>query len=500
MKKIKEFENFMIYNFPVKAWGIVLLTAVFYGLLINNINLWSDEIYSVLMAKDSLSDMWVLLTSEDSKPPLYYLYLKVILWLFPKNYEIFGAHFASYLLLIVAQIFTIVAVRKDYGDKVSFWMLVILALHPISLWLAFEVRTYMLSALLIYVALIFGMRLTRTPVFKDYVNFFLVSVLGLYSHYYVAIWMMFLYFMLLFIIIRDKNFKKLGKKFLVLSFAVAVVFAPWLYVPLNTADDISKHWYVSYEFVVFSFRFFTDPLQPEIWQSIFFIATAIAATSCSFVVILGSFNFLGYPSKVRRLFFVCFFSFALTFMVLLILSYSIRPMVTARYLKTYSLLWYLAGALVVANTDVLKKAFLAVMLVGWCLTYVDIKAISFDRHYQNAVSDIKKFIPKNHTILALDNANLFCEYFLPEYKCALAVGEVGEILRRPTLIKNIDLYKEEPQDVNFVISYYNTVSDDCNLYPSKYRQSPDFRICKLTYPEVKKYLNDSLELRLNKYL
>ena len=69
------------------------------------------------MAKDSFSDMWELLTTEDSKPPLYYLYLKFILFLFPKKYEIFGAHFASFLLLILAQIFAFISVKKDYGDK-----------------------------------------------------------------------------------------------------------------------------------------------------------------------------------------------------------------------------------------------------------------------------------------------------------------------------------------------------------------------------------------------
>ena len=42
------------HSFTGKACLLIGITAVLYGLLINNLNLWTDEIYSVLMAKDSL--------------------------------------------------------------------------------------------------------------------------------------------------------------------------------------------------------------------------------------------------------------------------------------------------------------------------------------------------------------------------------------------------------------------------------------------------------------
>ena len=45
------------HSFAGKACLLIGITAVLYGLLINNLNLWTDEIYSVLMAKDSLGDM-----------------------------------------------------------------------------------------------------------------------------------------------------------------------------------------------------------------------------------------------------------------------------------------------------------------------------------------------------------------------------------------------------------------------------------------------------------
>lgn len=492
--------DFLMHNFWIKGIGIILSTAISYAFLINNLNLWSDELYSVLMANDSFSDIWELLTTEDSKPPLYYVYLKFILLFFSKNYEIFGAHFASYILLICAQIFSFIAIRKDYGDKVSLWMMLILMLHPISLWLAFEVRTYMLTSLLLLISLVYGLRLTREPKLIDFIKFGLVSVFSLYSHYYAGIWLMFLYFMILVLYIHDKTFKKYGKQFLITALLVGMSFLPWIYVFLGSQAEISKFWYVNESFVRFSVRFFTNPLQPEIYQSIFFIATVFGATSYSFTVLLGCFNTQILSHRLKRLFLISLLSFVFSYLLLVILSYAIRPMVTARYLKAFALIFYMSGAVVIANLPCIKKAIGIVLLVAFCYTYADIKAISFDMGYQNAKNDINKHMPTSNVILALDNSNLFCEYYLPHHKCILAVNEYGEILRKNKLLDNINLYYRKVNDVMYVLSVYNKVSDECLVYESAYRNGNNIYLCKINKENAERYIKDSLELRLNKYI
>ena len=221
------------HSFAGKACLLIGITAVLYGLLINNLNLWTDEIYSVLMAKDNLGDMFHLLLTEDSKPPLYYLYLKGILALFPNEYEIWGAHFASYILLLAAQLFAVTEVRKDYGDKTALWLAALMLLMPQSLWLAFEVRTYMLSAFLMLAALVYGLRVSEQPELRDYFKLGAATVLALYSHYYCALWLMFLYLFLLADILRARRFKQL-KPFLATAGAATLLFVPWLAVPLST--------------------------------------------------------------------------------------------------------------------------------------------------------------------------------------------------------------------------------------------------------------------------
>jgi hypothetical protein len=104
------------------------------------------------------------------------------------------------------------------------------------------------------------------------------------------------------------------------------------------------------------------------------------------------------------------------------------------------------------------------------------------------------------TILALDNANLFCEYYLPDHKCILAVGEKGEILRKPSLLKNINLYYKEPRDIVLTLSLYGSGEGDCKKYNSIYRYGNTVTLCKISKDKATKLIKDSLDLRLNKYL
>jgi len=482
-------------------WGsalLILLAACVYGSLLNNLNLWTDEIYSVLMAKDSLKDMFTLLLTEDSKPPLYYLYLKAMLFLFPERYEIFGAHFASYILLFVAALFAITAIRKDYGTKVAFAFLLQLFLMPHSLWLAFEARTYMLSALLLLMALVYGLRLTRNFQKNDCIKFIIVTVLALYSHYYCALWLMFLYVFILLKLYKNNQLKEYAFPFFMTVLIPALLFLPWLYVPLKTATGISKYWYVNNEFVIFSFQFFTNPLQPEIIQSIFFIATTLQVSSATFILFIGIFTAKSWETPKKRLFYYALFSFVLTYALLLLLSYLIRPMVTARYLKIFSLVLYLAAAVVLAESENIKKAFVLLSVPCFFLNYIDIRYISFDEGYKKTAQDIRQFISPNDTILTFDNANLWCEYYLKDYTCLQIADENGEVLRMPQLKKNRRLYYKEPSDKTFALSIYTipTPTYECMKYNSIYRYGANLNLCWLTKDATKQFLDKTIKNRL----
>ncbi len=504
------FSHHICSSFKVAAGVIVGLTILFYAPLINNINLWTDEIYSVLIAKDNLPDMFHLLFTEDSKPPLYYLYLKAVLTLFPASYEIFGAHFASFILLPVAQLFAATAVRRDYGDRVALWLMVLMALMPHSLWLAFEVRTYMLSALLLLMTAVYGLRLTNVPQRGDYVKFGLTTITALYTHYYCALLLMFLYFFILFDLWRHKKILEL-KGFVVTAVASAICFIPWLSVPLKTGASIGQDWYVNMSFVLMSPIFFLSPLQEEILPSPLFLLTIFSATALSFSVwcgVLCPHTFIDDQNKTNleikrqaKLFYAVSFSVFCTYLLLLVLSFWVRPMLTARYMMISSLLWYTAGALVLCRIRFFNSGLLAAILLGFIPSYLDVRASSFDTGTQKLVKDIRQFVSKDLPIIAFDNNNLFCEYYLPEHTCLAVVDSRGEILRLPSVMKNINLYYQTAPSVHFALDSYNALGDkaDCLSYQSWYRRGEPTRLCKISTEQTEKILQNSLKLRLNKY-
>ena len=480
-------------NFKWQTFTIIGLTAIAYGFLINNINLWLDEIYSVLMAKDSFSDMWFLLSTEDSKPPLYYLYLKFVLWLFPKSYEIAAAHLGSVILLLATQIFAATAVKRDYGHKTALWLMILIAVLPQSLWLGLEVRTYMLSSLLLLMASVYGARLFNQPHTNDYVKFGLVSVLALYSHYYCAIFLMFLYGAILIFLITGHKAKK---AFLWASGVVALLFMPWLLILFNTFKNIQNVWYVHEDFVLFSWEFFTNPLSPEIVQSVYFIATTLSASVFSFLLVVGLFNIHKFALASRRTIILTLGCFCLTYILLLCLSETVRPIVTARYLKIFSMPLYLTGAIVITKYKEISKAVLAVLLIGFYFTYIDVRAISFDEGYKNVIHDIREFIPKDKPLISTDNSNVFCEYYLPEYTCLLLVGKTGEILRRKTQMTTYEKITQLPQETIFSISVYSAPkkNDGCKEYKSLYRFGQNIRLCRFdNLQEVFRVFNKSRE-------
>ena len=456
-------------SYKFKAGLLISLTVILYAFLINNMNLWSDEIYSVLMAKDSFAEMFNLLMTEDSKPPLYYLYLKGILALFPQQYEIFGAHFASYILLICAQLFTATEVRKDYGDKFALWLIFLMMVMPHSLWLAFEVRTYMLSSFLMLMVLVYGLRLLKKPMRGDFIKFGGCTLAALYTHYYCALWLMFFYFILSGILLKNRR-RDCFKKLLLTATPVAVLFAPWLVVPLTTGDDISRVWYVNYDFVELSPTFFFDVMTPDILQSFLYITTLFCAGSFSFMVLCGALSL--YRKKETSGFYIALGSFLLTYGLLIVLSYIFRPMVTARYLKIFSLIWYFAGAFVLTREKIFQKAFVGLALLGFWGTYQDVRYVYFDRGFQEVVNDIRSFVSPDDAIAVLDNANLFAEYYLPEYKYYLLNDGQGEALRLPSAAKQYETYVPFKKDhLALVLSTMGTMKNPerCKSYPSKYR-------------------------------
>jgi hypothetical protein len=297
---------------------------------------------------------------------------------------------------------------------------------------------------------------------------------------------MFLYGLIFVLLIKEKKLKTNGVKLVLTTISVALIFAPWLIVFSNAVNSVGHIWYVHDDFVRFSWQFFTNPLQPEIIQSVYFIATTLSASVFSFLLILGLVNMLKFEAKSKKIIILTMGCFCLTYALLFFLSATIRPMVTARYLKIFSMPLYLGGAIVIAKYKDISKAVLPILLLGFYFTYTDVRIISFDKGYQNAIHDIKQFISTDKPLLVTDNSNLFCEYFLPEYNCLLLASDDGEILRKKSQLTAYKKIHQIPKEAVFSISIYGSAdtADQCSEYKSDYRFGQNIKLCRFDKPDV----------------
>ena len=133
-----------------KYWWLVLVVtgAAMFGLsmlMVRGQSVWFDEGYSILLAKQNLSEL-LALTAVDAHPPLYYILLK--LW-----GEMFG--FSEFALRSMSAVFAAGAVviglaltRKLFGTRVTLIALPFVVLAPFILRYGYEIRMYSLIGLL----------------------------------------------------------------------------------------------------------------------------------------------------------------------------------------------------------------------------------------------------------------------------------------------------------------------------------------------------------------
>ncbi len=168
--------------------GILLLAAGLrlYGL--GSFNLWEDEIGQAVVAQKPLSDLWEGVRSHRGAAPFDYLITALVVRLSHDE----GA------LRLPAAIWGILAVywlfrlgRRFGGDGIGLIAAFLLAVSPLPIRYAQELRFYSLFLLLTFVLTdvlaIASQSHRRTP----WVLYGLLAALGLYTHYFVALLLLF---------------------------------------------------------------------------------------------------------------------------------------------------------------------------------------------------------------------------------------------------------------------------------------------------------------------
>ncbi|OGK31566.1 hypothetical protein A3F29_01255 [Candidatus Roizmanbacteria bacterium RIFCSPHIGHO2_12_FULL_33_9] len=176
-------------------------------------SLWRDEAFSYLMAKESISNIFVL-SANDFTPPIHSLMLKFWIWIFGSS-EIALRSMSLVFYFISAYFFYLILskVLKIKGLWKHAYMLLFF-LNPMLHYFAFEARAYSLLVLLTLMSFYFLLK-------KGMKSYIAVSVVGLYTHYFMALIIL---IQALYVFLIDKRRKKIFKYISVM----VLFFLPWV--------------------------------------------------------------------------------------------------------------------------------------------------------------------------------------------------------------------------------------------------------------------------------
>lgn len=186
-------------------------------------DIWFDESYSIILAKQSFSSLFAL-TGVDAHPPLYYLLLK--LWGDTFGWSELALRSLSALFAALTVGVAGLLVRSLFGVRALLWTVPLLVLAPFWLRYGYEIRMYSLAGFIAVSASLVLIKAVRAQTNKSlWVLYAVLVAAGMYTLYMtVIIWLA--HFVWLTVHYR----KRLLRQPWFLSFCLAVLlFLP--YVP-----------------------------------------------------------------------------------------------------------------------------------------------------------------------------------------------------------------------------------------------------------------------------
>lgn len=164
-----------------------LVTGLVAALLAPGQSVWFDEAYSILLAHQPMAKL-LALTSVDTHPPLYYIYLK--LWATVWGYDDMALRASSIVLAVAGVVAMIVLVRRLFSPRVAVAISPFVVVAPFYLRYAYELRMYALASLLCIVGTIVFDAALRSRASRSaavaWLWYAVIVALGLYTLYITA--------------------------------------------------------------------------------------------------------------------------------------------------------------------------------------------------------------------------------------------------------------------------------------------------------------------------
>jgi len=390
--------------------GAIIAMLISLGIGLSQ-SVWFDEAYSIMVAKQPLSQL-LHLAAVDTHPPLYYITLKA--WAGAFGWGEFALRSLSVLALGGSLIFGGLLVKRLFGVRAALVALPFIVLAPFLLRYGFEIRMYALASFIgisaTYVLVAAVEAHTSTKRWVLYGIYAVLVALGVYTLYYTAL--LWAAHLLWLIYVTVKQRKSLFKAPWLLAYVGSVIlFLPWLpdffrQVNNGALAPISQAMTLENLLGIVSFNFMYQP----VWD-----LSALQSLLVLFVLGAGIFitvKALKVATKEERSKLLLLALYVLVPIALLTLVSLFRPMYVERYLAHIALggMLFIGVAIALAtkkSTTLLQSiaALLIVVLFVGVAHLVQVGNYNFQRLQKPDIAEAAKNLAScqdGSTILAAD--------------------------------------------------------------------------------------------------
>lgn len=179
-----------IYN--VVFTLLLIASAIMYGLLMFNNNVWYDEAYSLAMIEHGFGEI-ARITAADVHPPLYYYGLKLFSMAF--GYNLISAKIFSIIPILLTMLLGYYNLGQVFGKKTGLAFAIALALMPLYQSYAVEIRMYTWASFTVFGCGVFAFRAISENKRRYWILYAVFGVLSAYLHYFAFLSVVLIYFL-----------------------------------------------------------------------------------------------------------------------------------------------------------------------------------------------------------------------------------------------------------------------------------------------------------------
>jgi len=401
------------YIYRALPFVLSIVAFLFYTLWNEREGIWFDEGVTLSIIKHNWGDMFERIV-VDMQSPLYYLLLKLYGVIFGNSIGVLRSF--SALGVIATAMLGFGPLKRLLGRDVGVIFAIVWLILPVNFSRAMEIRMYPLSAFFTMGTVLFGFLVIKENNFRDWIRFFLFSAVGIYTHYYAALAILYFWISMFFMFLFKKDNKSL-KLLSTFGTALFIAYLPWFYFFVANTDRIHEVIYVTEinieDILLAPFSIYLDKFStiPSVLFYFFALVCIISVSAivwgiyCSFVL------------KERELLFIAWgiFLFLGVFVTEVLIALFFHPLFEARYI--YPVIPLLVLEIVCGikkmRSNKVKEIVLSLFFIGILPEIYCIALGVYDVPVKQAVENLREVVKKEDVFVHMNQLTgvVFSYYF-----------------------------------------------------------------------------------------